>query len=268
MLYPETRRPLYRLWLNPYRCWEWWTVENQARGAGEPAVVVGMVEALKQTVKIDASRVYVTGLSAGGAMSAILGSLYPEVFAATGVHSGLEYAAAEEEVPARYLWPMAYWWLGWTAEANAAMEAGGPDPDGRGELAFGRQGGAHRVSPVIVVQGAADDKVVPLNADQVIAQFAQMNDLADDGDGANDSIDADAEAMERFPETPDRHAYTVADYHDGAGVVILRQVRVEGLAHAWSGGDPEGSFTEEKGPAASRLMWEFFKGRRLGTGSP
>ena len=264
VLYPETRRPAYRLWLNPNRCWEWWTVENQSRGAGEPAVVVQMIEALKQIVKIDGSRVYVAGLSAGGAMSAILGSLYPEVFAATGVHSGLAFAAAEEQVPAPFLWPIAYWFLGWTAEAGDAMDDGGPDPDGRGELAYGRQDQAHRVSPMIVVQGAADDTVAPLNAEQVIAQFAQMNDLADDGDGANDSIDAIADGSQATPEAPGRHAYTVYDYHDGAGTLVLRKILVEGLAHAWSGGDPGGSYTDEDGPEASRLMWEFFKGHRLG----
>jgi poly(hydroxyalkanoate) depolymerase family esterase len=264
VLYPETRRPAYRLWLNPHRCWEWWTVENQARGAGEPAVLVEMIAALKSSVKIDAGRVYVTGLSAGGAMSAILGSLYPEVFAATGVHSGLAYAAAEETVPSPAFWPIAYWWLGWTAEAGEAMEDGGPDPDGRGALAYERQGGAHRVSPVIVVQGAADDKVAPRNAEQVIAQFAQMNDLADDGDGANDSIDAVADATEAVAEAPDRHPYTVLDYRSDAGGLVMRKVLVDGLEHAWSGGDPDGSFTDEKGPAASRLMWEFFKGHRLG----
>jgi poly(3-hydroxybutyrate) depolymerase len=225
-----------------------------------------MIEALKQSLKIDGSRVYVTGLSAGGAMSAILGSLHPEVFAATGVHSGLEFAAAEEEVPPAYLWGVAYWLLGWTADATHAMAAGGPDPDGRGELAYGRQGGAHRVSPVIVVHGAADDKVAPLNADQVIAQFAQMNDVADDGDGANDSIDAVADGTETTPEAPGRHAYTVHDYHDAAGIPVLRKVLVEGLAHAWSGGDPDGSYTDEDGPEAARLMWEFFEGYSLGGG--
>jgi poly(hydroxyalkanoate) depolymerase family esterase len=266
VLYPETRRPAYRLWLNPHRCWEWWTVENQARGAGEPAVVVEMIEALKTSVKIDVGRVYVTGLSAGGAMSAILGSLYPEVFAATGVHSGLAYAAAEETVPAAPLWPIAYWWLGWTAEASDAMEEGGPDPDSRGELAFGRQGGAHRISPVIVVQGLADDTVAPLNGDQVIARFAQMNDLADDGDGANDSIDAEADDSQAMPAASNRHAYTVHDYRSDAGALVMRKVLVDGLAHAWSGGDPDGSFTDELGPEATRLIWEFFKDRRLGGG--
>jgi poly(3-hydroxybutyrate) depolymerase len=194
-------------------------------------------------------------------MSAILGSLYPEVFAATGVHSGLEFAAAEEEVPAQYLWPFAYWFYGWTADASAAMEAGGPDPEGRGELAYERQGGMHRVSPMIVVQGVADDTVDPVNADQLVGQFAQMNDLADDGDGANDSIDAIADGTEAMPAGPDRHAYTVHDYRDATGNLVLRKVLVDGLAHAWSGGDPDGSYTDALGPEASRLMWEFFKGR-------
>ncbi|MDH3597772.1 MAG: hypothetical protein OEM93_23280, partial [Rhodospirillales bacterium] len=177
------------------------------------------------------------------------------------VQSGLEFAAAEEEVPAQYLWPFAYWFYGWTADATDAMEAGGPDPDGRGQLAYERQGAVHRVSPVIVVQGAADDKVAPLNADQVIGQFAQMNDFADDGDGANDSINAEADATEKFPADPDRHAYTVQDYRDDAEALVMRRVLIDGLAHAWSGGDPDGSFTDELGPEASRLMWEFFKGR-------
>jgi len=263
VLYPQTRRPFYRRWLNPYRCWEWWTRENQSRDSGEPAVILRLIEDLKATVKIDATRVYVTGLSAGGAMSAILASLHPEVFAAAGVHSGLAFAAAEEEVPARYLWPAAYWWLGWTDEASAAMENGVTDPDGLGELAHERQAGHHRVVPVIVVHGSADQKVVPLNGDQVIGQFAQMNDIADDGDGTNDSIDAVADHTAETAAAPDAHATRRLDYHDRSDRLVMRQVRIEGLAHAWSGGDPAGSFTDELAPAASRLMWAFFQDHAL-----
>lgn len=263
VLYPQTRRPFYRLWLNPTRCWEWWTRDNQSRGGGEPAVVLGMIEALKESVKIDARRVYLAGLSSGGAMSAILGSLHPEVFAAAGVHSGLAFAAAQEAVPARALWPIATWWLGWTAEARAAMASGGPDPDTRGQLAHDRQQGHHRVAPVIVVQGEADATVDPLNGDQVIGQFAQMNDIADDGDGANDSIDAIADHRSETAATPGGRAHRIHDYHDKAGRPVMRQVRVEGLGHAWSGGDPAGSFTDPLGPAASLLMWRFFQDHAL-----
>jgi len=259
VLYPETQRPFDRLWLNYFRCWEWWTRENQSRDGREPAVILGLIDALKESVKIDETRVYVTGISSGGAMSAILGSLYPEIFAAAGVHSGLAFAAAEEEVPAWALWPWAYLLLGWGAEAEAAMENGGPDPDTRGELAHERQAGQGRVVPVIVVHGGADQKVAPLNGDQVIGQFAQMNDIADDGDGANDSIDAAADDRVETAATPDVRATQRLDYHDKAGRPVMRQVRVEGLGHAWSGGDPAGSFTDELGPAASGLMWQFFQ---------
>ncbi len=263
VLYPQTRRPFYRLWLNPYRCWEWWTRENQSRGGGEPAVILRLIETLEESVKIDARRVFVAGLSSGGAMSAILGSLHPEVFAAAGVHSGLAFAAAQEEVPARSLWPAAYWWLGWTDEASAAMEDGGPDPKTSGQLAHNRQEGHNRVAPVIVVHGSADPTVAPLNGDQVIGQFAQMNDIADDGDGANDSIDGVADHTAETAAAPGVRAYRLQDYHDTAGRPVMRQIRVEGLGHAWSGGDPAGSYTDQLGPEASRLIWRFFQDHAL-----
>lgn len=263
VLYPQTRRPLYRLWLNPHRCWEWWTRDNQSRGGGEPAVVLDMIDALKDTVEIDARRVYAAGLSSGGAMSAILGSLHPEVFAAVGVHSGLAFAAAEEAVPARALWPMAYWWLGWSAEASAAMADGGPDPDALGQLAHERQAGHNRVAPVIVVHGSADTKVAPLNGERVVGQFAQMNDIADDGDGANDSIDAVADDTVETAAAPGGRPYRLDDYRDRAGRTVMRLIRVEGLGHAWSGGDPAGSYTDELAPEASGLMWRFFRDHAL-----
>jgi poly(3-hydroxybutyrate) depolymerase len=197
-------------------------------------------------------------------MSAILGSLHPEVFAASGVHSGLAFAAAEEEVPAPALWPWAYLLLGWSAEARAAMAKGGPDPDTRGQLAHDRQAGHNRVAPVIVVHGAADQKVDPLNADRVIGQFAQMNDIADDGDGANDSIDAVADdTAETAAGADGSYGYEVHDYHDGAGKPVMRQILVERLGHAWSGGGPEGSHIDPLGPAASELMWRFFQDHAL-----
>jgi poly(3-hydroxybutyrate) depolymerase len=214
-------------------------------------------------VALDGTRIYVAGLSSGGAMSVILGSLYPEVFAAAGVHSGLEFAAAAEDAPPWYLAAFAFF-LDYIQTALAAMDEGGPDPDGQGDLAFAGQGPAHRVLPAIVVQGSADTTVAPLNADQVVRQLAQMNDHADDGDGANDSFDAVADLTESTPAEPGRHAYVTQSYHDGAGGVALQRIIVEGLDHAWSGGDPEGSYTDAQGPDASRMMWQFFEDRRLG----
>jgi poly(3-hydroxybutyrate) depolymerase len=144
------------------------------------------------------------------------------------------------------------------------MSDGGPDPDKQGDLAYQRQGPAHRVLPAIVFQGSADDTVDPRNADQVIQQIAQMNDHADDGNGANDSIDAQAGPPETTPAGPDRHAFTIHSYRDGAGGLVMQKVLVQDLGHAWSGGSPDGSFTDTQGPEASRMMWAFFKGRTLG----
>ncbi|MDH3476218.1 MAG: PHB depolymerase family esterase [Rhodospirillales bacterium] len=262
VLYPETPRPWLYDPLNPRHCWVWWDRANQSRGAGEPAVILAMIEALKQEVALDEARIYVAGLSSGGAMSVILGSLYPEVFAVAGVHSGLEFAAAAEDAPPWYLAAFAYF-LDYIQMALAAMSEGGPDPDGQGDLAFQEQGPTHRVLPAIVVQGSADTTVAPLNADQVVRQLAQMNDHADDGDGANDSFDAVADLTDSTPAEPGRHAYATHSYRDGADRVALQSIMVEGLGHAWSGGSPEGSYTDPQGPDASRLMWEFFKARSL-----
>jgi poly(hydroxyalkanoate) depolymerase family esterase len=81
---------------NPQRCWNWFKHNHQARGSGEPALIAGMTQALMCAHLIDSKRVYVAGLSAGGAMAAILGDTYPDIFAAVGVHSGLAAGTAKD----------------------------------------------------------------------------------------------------------------------------------------------------------------------------
>lgn len=244
-LYPQTRASP----LNPLGCWVWWDPANQTRGEGEPAALVAVVERVVREARLDASRVYLAGLSSGGAMAAILAALYPDVFAAVGVHSGLAFGAA-----------------GSAACAPRAMRAGAADAAARGELAYHAQGDRHRVMPVIVVHGEADELVRPVNAAHVITQFASINDLADDGDD-DESIDAVADSVAKR-RSPDGRAFEVAEYQDATGRAIMRAVRVEGLGHAWSGGPPGLAFSNPGGPDATRLMWSFFRRWSLGDPAP
>ena len=237
VLYPETRSAPN----NPLGCWMWWEPDNQRRGFGEPALIINMVNLAQQRIKIDTERVYVTGMSSGGALSAILASIYPDVFAAAGIHSGLEFGAA--------------------ASANCALSAmrdGGPNPEGRGEIAYHSQGTHHRIVPIIVFHGTDDRSVKVANAEQLVQQFTQANDYADDADGNNESFDAIADGSANETASGG-YPYIIENFESADGDVMLKKVLVEGLGHAWSGGNPAGSYTDPKGPDASRMMWTFFQ---------
>lgn len=129
---------------NPQRCWNWFKHSHQQRGRGEPALLAAMTRHVMSLHEIDAARVYVAGLSAGGAMAAILGDTYPELYAAAGVHSGLA-AGSAKDLPS----------------ALAAMRSGGA---GAGT----RQPGV----PTIVFHGDADATVHPGNGEHVLAASA------------------------------------------------------------------------------------------------
>ncbi len=213
--YPEQPRGA-----NPSACWNWFKRANQRRDEGEPAILAGLARAVAADFAVDPTRIYVAGLSAGGAMAAILAATYPDLFSAAGVHSGLPYGA------------------GGDLPSGLAAMRGLKKPS----KAAGRKRAKERVR-TIVFHGGNDATVAPSNAEAILADaragVAEPRDILLDGVAGG-------------------RAYTRMIVTDPLGVAHAEGWAVEGLGHAWSGGDPAGSFADAAGPDASREMLRFF----------
>jgi poly(hydroxyalkanoate) depolymerase family esterase len=228
VLYPEQRRLA-----NVHRCWNWFD-SSALRADGEAALIAGMVREVTATYGVDPGRVYIAGLSAGGAMTSVMASCYGDLFAACAVHSGLMYRAAES-----------------VSEATKAMKQGSrASPENTARQALAQKNFAF--VPAIVIHGSRDNTVNPVNADQVVEQFTAMSRLADGGNAALTEFTRGESGGDRYP-------YVMHDYRRG-DMLLLRKVLVEGLDHSWSGGNGEYPFNDPKGPDASRMIWEFFAG--------
>ncbi len=221
---------------NAHGCWNWFEQTHQQRGAGEPAVLVAMTQAVIAEYGIDADRVYIAGMSAGGAMADIIAAAYPDVFAAVGVHSGVPCGSASN-----------------TAEAFAVMGSGRVEAATAEAATAGHAvAAAHKPVPIIVFHGDNDRTVHPRNGEQVIAATLERASATPGGHRA-----AARSYVERGASAQGRE-YTRTVHEDNDGSPLAEHWLVHGSGHAWSGGRPEGSYTDVQGPDATREMLRFF----------
>jgi poly(hydroxyalkanoate) depolymerase family esterase len=213
---------------NIQRCWNWFSPGDQQREQGEPSLIAGITRQVMRDHTVDPQRVYVAGLSAGGAAAAIMGATYPELYAAVGVHSGLAYGAARD-----------------LPSAFAAMQQGGAAAEPRSGGV--PDGAPRRIVPTIVFHGDRDSTVNPRNGDQVIAQAR-----------AATTTGLQATATVQHGQVPGGRTYRRTLHADARGQAILEQWVIHGADHAWSGGSPAGSYTDPQGPDAAREMLRFF----------
>jgi poly(hydroxyalkanoate) depolymerase family esterase len=208
---------------NPGRYWNWFAPGHQRRDAGEPSLIAGITRQVTDRYEADATRVSVAGFSAGGAMAAVMAAVYPDLFAAAGVHSGLPYAAAGD-----------------VASAFAAMKQG---PSRPARLPA-------RPVPLIVFHGDQDATVAPANAAGLIEGALAA--------ASPDRRPGTPPTAVTTGQVPGGHAYTRACYQDPAGAALAERWTIHQGGHAWSGGVPHGPYTDARGPDASAEFIRFF----------
>lgn len=210
---------------NPTGCWNWFRPEDQERDTGEPHIIAELTRALIAEYS-PGQRVFVAGLSAGGAMAAVMGALYPDLYEAVGIHSGLPHRSARD-----------------VSTAVAAMRGVGETNAGQGATAP-----LSTLPRQILFHGGSDHIVVPANATALMEAVRRSHPIA--------------QALERrFTSGSREVTHTALVAQDGT--VKAEAWLIEGAGHYWSGGDPRGSYAKPEGPNASREMMRFFLGRRL-----
>ena len=218
VLYPEPDSASNRT-----QCWNWFDAGHQTRDAGEPGIIAGLTRQIVKEHGADPAQVFVAGMSAGGAMAAVLGAEYPDLFAAVGVHSGLPAGSGRDMI------------TGLQAMKKPA----------KGRI-------LREAVPVIVFHGSTDHVVAPANGDAVLQQYV----------GAHAGLHATPLSVRHDDAAHGGRRCRRSVWRDDAGRAMAEQWIVQGAGHAWAGGNAAGSHTDAAGPSASKEMLRFFLGTK------
>jgi poly(hydroxyalkanoate) depolymerase family esterase len=221
-------------------CWRGiWAPAADGRGRGDAAAIAAMTGAVIKRWRIDRTRVFAIGISAGAFEASILGASYPNLYAAIGIHSGAAYMAGARGCPVP---------LGPTSDAGALARA-----------ALAAMGARARVMPVIVFHGDADGRIPYSCGQQAVSQWLRTEDLVLEHERGASLPTAPTTVAHGV--VPRGHAYTVRSYADRAGCVVVQFWTVHSMGHFWSGGSSNPAwarYSDPRGPSATAAAWAFF----------
>jgi poly(3-hydroxybutyrate) depolymerase len=180
-------------------------------------------------------------MSAGGGLASALGVRRPDVVAGVFVHSGVACGAASSAV------------------AALGVLRNGADTDYIGIAREARaRANPHALPvPLLVIHGGDDAVVAPVNAAQLVRQYLALNGHPAAGAGSTGELPP-ADQTETA-NGPDARAATTSEWRV-AGNLVARHIRVEGLGHAWSGGDGKYPYNDPQPPDATALFGAFVRG--------
>lgn len=235
VLYPEQPASA-----NPRTCWNWFDAAHQHRGAGEPAIIAGLIADVMAQYPVDPARVHLVGISAGAGMAGLVAVAYPERFASLVSASGVAWSAARS-----------------VGVALSVMQRGAGDALPAADAVIAAMGEHPYAMPVMVIHGDSDKVVSPRNADETVEQWLGVHRVLRQ-QGKLPALGAPVAT------TSQDNGYTVRtrEWRNLAGDAIVSDVRIEELGHAWSGGSTTGTFTDAKGPDASVLLANFCERHR------
>ena len=229
VLYPEQSASA-----DAHRCWHWYKRPTQ-EGFGDVRLIAHMIAAVQAGHDLDASRTYVAGLSAGAGLASILALRHPELVAAVGLHSAPVFGTSDS-----------------TLGAYGVMQHGSALAHSDVAHALVKEAPAFPGMPVILIHGVADEVVRSINAQQLAGQFAIVNaPLLTSADGVKRKFPA------RSGGRAPHHGFRTTTWYAGRKPQIVK-CEIEGLGHAWSGGDGSVPYSAPAGPDATLLMWTFF----------
>lgn len=212
---------------NGAKCWNWYDAGHQQRGQGEPGIIAHLTQTMVARYRIARERVFIAGFSAGGAMAATLAVIYPEIYAALGIHSGVPHGAARDFLSAMM------------AMQHGTFASYAPHP-------------LHAQTPTIVFHGDEDTMVHSTHAAQFMRQASPFEIAPATAERYSESV----------PRQPGQYAYTRTVQLDGQRQIFSEQWIVHGGGHAWYGGDAGGTYIDPNGPDATREMLRFFLDRK------